>query len=288
MSYWVELLGCETRFVKGRYRTRIVEAGEGFPLVLLHGMGGHLENFVHNIPEYAKHFRVVAMDFLWHGRSQTEGFDEQVLPALVDQVLDVLNTLKLERVYVEGQSLGGWVASLFTLKCPQRVDKLVLTTATGYLPDEEALPGSKRPNPAATIDQALGVFHDPSDGNIRKRLEQVVFDGSLITDEAVALRAKIYRDPAVNRVLREVMRNHIAGEGPTRHAITDALARQIIRPTLVYWGDKNRPGPEVGERLAAMIPGARYHCARDTGHWAQFEHYQEHNQVVLDFLLDRG
>jgi 2-hydroxy-6-oxonona-2,4-dienedioate hydrolase len=118
MSYWVELLGCETRFLKGRYRTRILEVGDGFPLVLLHGMGGHLENFVHNLPEYSKHFRVVAMDFLWHGRSQTEGFDEQVLPPLVDQVLDVLDTLKLYRVHVEGQSLGGWVASLFTLNLP--------------------------------------------------------------------------------------------------------------------------------------------------------------------------
>jgi 2-hydroxy-6-oxonona-2,4-dienedioate hydrolase len=288
MSYWVELLGCETRFLKGRYRTRILEVGDGFPLVLLHGMGGHLENFVHNIPEYSKHFRVVAMDFLWHGRSQTEGFDEQVLPPLVDQVLDVLDTLKLYRVHVEGQSLGGWVASLFTLKYPQRVDKLVLTTATGYLPDEGAIPGYKRLNPAAMIGQALTVFDDPTDANIRKRLEQVVFDRSLITDEAVALRAKIYRDPAVNRVLREVTRNYITGEGPTRHAITDTLAQQITRPALVYWGDQNRPGPEVGRRLAAMIPGAKYHCARDTGHWAQFEHYQEHNRAVLDFLLDRG
>ena len=288
MSYWVELLDTETRFVKGRYRTRILEAGNGFPLVLLHGMGGHLENFVHNIPEYARHFRVVAMDFLWHGRSQTQDFDEQVLPPLVDQVRDVLDELKLDRVHLEGQSLGGWVAALFTLKYPERVEKLVLTTATGYLPDEGAIPGYKRPNAAANIDQALAVFDDPSDANIRKRLQVVVFDGSLITDEAVALRARIYRDPAVNRVLREVMRNYLAGEAAARHSITDSMARKIARPTLVYWGDKNRPGPEVGQRLAAMIPGATFHCARDTGHWAQFEHYEDHNRVVLDFLLRRG
>lgn len=288
MSYWVDLLDCETRFLKGRYRTRIVEAGNGSPTVLLHGMGGHLENFVRNIPEYAKHFRVVAMDFLWHGRSQTQDFDEQVLPPLVDQVRDVLDQLNLDRVNLEGQSLGGWVAALFTLKYPERVEKLVLTTATGYVPDDGAIPGYRRPNPAANVDQALAVFDDTSDTNIRKRLEAVVFDGSLITDEAVALRAKIYRDPAVNRVLRDVMRNYLAGESAARHSITDSVARNIARPTLVYWGDKNRPGPEVGERLAAMIQGAKFHCARSTGHWAQFEHYEEHNRVVLDFLLNRG
>jgi 2-hydroxy-6-oxonona-2,4-dienedioate hydrolase len=78
-------------------------------------MGGHLENVVHNTPEYAKHFRVVAMDFLWHGRSQTESFDGQVHPPLFDQVLDVLDTLKPDRVHVEGQSLGGgWQAFLLS------------------------------------------------------------------------------------------------------------------------------------------------------------------------------
>jgi 2-hydroxy-6-oxonona-2,4-dienedioate hydrolase len=105
----------------------------------------------------------------------------------------------------------------------------------------------------------------------------------LITDEAVALRAAIYRDPEVNRVLRDVMRNYLVGAA-TRHSITDAIASRINRPTLVYWGEKNRPGSEVGQRLASMIRSARYHCAPDTGHWAQFENFEEHNRIVLDFL----
>jgi 2-hydroxy-6-oxonona-2,4-dienedioate hydrolase len=283
MSYWVELLGSETRFIQGRYRTRTVQAGDGFPIVLLHGMGGHVENFVHNIPVYAKHFRTIAMDFLWHGRSQTDGFDEEVLPPLVDQVRDVIDTLSFGRVHLEGQSLGGWVATLFALKYPERVEKLILTTATGYVPDEGAISGYTRPDPAPMVKQALAVFDDLSDASIRKRLEAVVFNPSLITDEAVALRAAIYRDPGVNRVLREVMRNYLVGAA-TRHSITDTIASRINCRTLVYWGEKNRPGSQVGQRLASMIPGARYHCASNTGHWAQFENFEEHNRIVLDFL----
>jgi 2-hydroxy-6-oxonona-2,4-dienedioate hydrolase len=261
-----------------------VQAGDGFPIVLLHGMGGHLETFVHNIPVYAKHFRTIAMDFLWHGRSQTEGFDEEVLLTLVDQVRDVIDKLSFERVHLEGQSLGGWVAALFARKYPERVEKLILTTATGYVPDEGAIPGYKRPDMAPMVKQALAVFDDLSDASIRKRLEAVVFNPSLITDEAVALRTAIYRDPEVNRVLRDVMRNYLVGAAATRHSITDAIASRISRPTLVYWGDRNRPGSEVGKRLASMIPGARYHCASNTGHWAQFENFEEHNRIVLDFL----
>ena len=283
MSYWVELLGSETRFVQGRHRTRTVQSGDGFPMVLLHGMGGHLENFVHNIPVYAKHFRTIAMDFLWHGRSQTDNLDEEVLPPLVEQVRDVIDTLNLPRVHLEGQSLGGWVAMLFALKYPERVEKLVLTTATGYVPDDGAIAGYQRPDPTPMLKQALAVFDDLSETSVRKRLEGLVFNPSLITDEAVALRGAIYRDPEVNRVLREVMRNYLVGEA-ARHSITDARASRINRPTLVYWGEKNRPGSAVGQRLASMIPGARYHCAANTGHWAQFENFAEHNRIVLDFL----
>jgi 2-hydroxy-6-oxonona-2,4-dienedioate hydrolase len=283
MSFWVELLGSETRFLQGRYRTRTVQAGDGFPLVLLHGMGGHLETYVHNLPVYAEHFRTVAMDFLWHGCSQTGDFDPEVLPALVDQVRDVIDTLQFPRVHLEGQSLGGWVAARFALKYPERVEKLILTTATGYVPDEGAMAGYKRPDPAPMLKQALAVFDDVSPESIRKRLEAVVFDASLITDEAVALRTAIYRRPELNRVLKEVMRNYLAGDA-VRHSITDSIAGKISRPTLVYWGEKNRPGREVGQRLASMIPGARFHCAANTGHWAQFENFAEHNRVVLDFL----
>lgn len=53
MSYWVDLLNCQVRLVQGRYRTRVIESGEGFPLILLHGTGGHAENYIRNIPVLA-------------------------------------------------------------------------------------------------------------------------------------------------------------------------------------------------------------------------------------------
>jgi 2-hydroxy-6-oxonona-2,4-dienedioate hydrolase len=284
MTYWVELLDCQTYQLRGKYRTRIIEGGQGFPFLLLHGAGGHAENHARNIPFFAAHFRTIAMDFLWHGRSQTEGFHPEVLPPLVDQVKDVLDTLGLARVHLEGQSLGGWVAMLFALKYPERLGKLVLTTATGYVPEEGAIPNFKAPRINPELRPQLGFLDDPSDANIRERLRRVVFDPNVINDETVALRAKIYRDPAINRVQREFLHNYPNAPGPARHWISDELAKRIAVPTLVYWGDKNQPGPEVGRRLAAMIPDARFHSEPLTGHWAQYEHYEQFNRIVLDFL----
>jgi 2-hydroxy-6-oxonona-2,4-dienedioate hydrolase len=83
-SFWVELLGASVYPLVGRYRTRVIEAGEGKPLVLLHGTGGHAG--IRNIAPLSRRHRVIAVDLLWHGRSQADGFDSQILPPLVDQV----------------------------------------------------------------------------------------------------------------------------------------------------------------------------------------------------------
>lgn len=285
--YWVELLGAQVRTVQGRYRTRVVEAGTGPALILLHGTGGHLENWVRNIMPLARHFRVVAMDFLWHGLSQAEGFNDlEVIPHLVDQVVDVMDTLGIERAAVEGQSMGGWVAMRLALAHPQRVRKLVLTTTMGYAPDDGAIPGYVEPDWAANLQSSLEVLRDPSYDNVRTRMARILAQPSRLTDEAIRVRQALYRNPAIAAVQQKFIAEYLAGTTIRRHIVTDALAHRIEQPTLVYWGDKNRTPPALGQHIAKQVRRGRFHCASDCGHWAQFESAEEHNRVVADFLRD--
>ncbi|MGQ0651870.1 MAG: alpha/beta fold hydrolase [Betaproteobacteria bacterium] len=281
-SFWVDLLDASVYRLQGRYRTRIIEAGEGKPLVLLHGTGGHAENYIRNIMPLAQRHRVIAMDFIWHGGSQTSGFDPQVLPPLVDQVLDVLDTLKIGRAHLEGQSLGGWVAMLFALAHPQRLGRLVLTTPMGYRPD-----GHEEPDAKAAREANLSTLRDPSFPNVKTRLQRIVANPAMVEDESVHVRQHFYSDPAVNAVQQKLMTHYLGGPEPKRHAVTDAMARRIAAPTLVYWGDKNFVPAAVGQRLASRIPNGKFICAPNCGHWAQFESFELHNREVLDFLAVR-
>lgn len=278
-SFWVELLDANVYQLRGKYVTRVIEAGVGDPLVLLHGTGGHAENYVRNIAPLARSHRVLAIDFLWHGRSQTTGFSSEVLPPLVDQVRDVLDTLGIERAHIEGQSLGGWVAMLFALQHPRRVSRLIVTTPMGYRPE-----GYAEPDPAPLREANLAVLREPTYENVKKRLERIVFDPKVIEDESVRVRQRFYSDPAVNAVQRELMTHYLGGEGPKCHVITDSLAKKISVPTLVYWGDQNFVPPAVGERLARQIPLGRFFSAPNCGHWAQFESSEAHNREVARFL----
>ena len=278
-TFWVDLLDASVYQLEGRYRTRIIEAGDGEPLLLLHGTGGHAENYIRNIMPLAQRHRVIAMDFIWHGRSQTTGFDPEVLPPLVDHVLDVLDTLKIERAHLEGQSLGGWVAMLFALAHPRRLGRLILTTPMGYRPD-----GSEEPDQKATREANLATLRDPSFSSVKARLQRIVADPAVVEDESVHVRQRFYSDSAVNAVQQKLMTHYLGGPEPKRHVVTDAMARRIAAPTLVYWGDKNFVPAAVGQRLAGQIPDGRFFCAPNCGHWAQFESHELHNREVLDFL----
>jgi len=285
--YWVELLHTQVCLIQGRYRTRIIEAGSGPALFLLHGTGGHAENYALNIAALAEHFHVVAMDFLWHGRSQTEGYDPEIIPLLVDQVTDVMDQLGIVQAAFEGQSMGGWVAMQLALRHPEKVRALVLTTTMGFSPDAGAIPGYVEPDWASNLPSSLEVLRNPNFDAVRTRMARILANPARLTDEAIRVRQALYQQPALAAVQQRFIAEYLAGDAIRRHTVTDAMARRITPPTLVYWGDRNRTPPALGEHLARQVQHGTFHCAADTGHWAQYESADEHNRVVADFLRRR-
>ncbi len=289
-SVWNRSLGWEIGYTTGRYRSRLIKAGSGPALVLMHGQGGHVENFVRNINALAEHYRVYAFDFLWHGLCAPTPFDDRLIPAFCDQFVDLLDSEGIDRCSVVGQSLGGWVAaSLASSDAGNRFDALILVTAMGIDPDPAAT-ALNPPARARLLKTSLEALEDPSLPNIRKRLERLVTDPSLIDDEMVKIRAAIYGNPARNATLRAVAEAYLGGSDKvTAYGIgPDELARFTV-PTLVYWGTHNNTPPVVGEAICRLLGDelAEYHCA-DAGHWAHYEKSAEFNATALDFLKRRA
>jgi pimeloyl-ACP methyl ester carboxylesterase len=131
----------------------------------------------------------------------------------------------------------------------------------------------------------MTYLENPNWENIRQRMVGLLARPERLPDELIAARQKIYSYPPTNASLRLVNQNYLGADLPSsKHLMTETELAQIKAPTLVYWAENNMVPPVMGERLAAAIPGAQYYCALDTGHWAQFEHPDEHNRVVLRFL----
>jgi pimeloyl-ACP methyl ester carboxylesterase len=282
---WTDLMGASVHYLGERYRTRVIEHGEGAPLVLIHGVGGHAEAYSRNIVPLGNNgFRAMAIDLLWHGYSSKPAF-EDAIPSYAGQVIDLLDSQGIEKAHIEGESLGGWVGLWMALEHPDRIDRLILNTTAGIRWAEGTV--NERPHEGRNLlrERSLAAINDPNPETIRKRLEWLMSTPDRVTDELVDVRYKIYTDAAANESLRAVFENSFGfGTGPKRTIPEERLA-DVKAPTLVLWSDKNPgTGPDVGQKIADRIPSSQFYCMNDAAHWPQWEHPEEHDRVVTEFL----
>lgn len=287
-SLWVKALDWNVGTGGKRYRSRTLRAGSGQrTIVMLHGQGGHVENFNRTIPAFSQTYRTLAYDLLWHGLGARPPFDERLIPAFVDQLVDMLDAEGIEKVILLAQSLGGWVGAAFASRYPERVEALMLVTPMGIGGPGQAMPApDRRASTLAAMRDALG---DPTPAGVRRRMERLVINPAEIDNEVVAVRTALYQRDDVNASLRKVAEAYLGPDGKVDPYTVglDALAA-ITAPALVYWGSENAQPQAVGRAIQDALgdPNAEYHCA-EVGHWAHYERSDEFNRVALDFLSRR-
>lgn len=106
-------------------------AGQGFPLILLHGNGEDHTYFKHQMGPFSEKFRVIALDTRGHGQSP-RGTAPFTLEQFAEDLKGFLDSREISRCHLLGFSDGANVALLFTLKYPEYVEKLVLNGADLY------------------------------------------------------------------------------------------------------------------------------------------------------------
>jgi len=265
----------------GGVRTRCLSAGrgDGPPLVFLHGSGGHLETYQRNILPHAAHLRVFAIDMLGHGFTAKPDRDYEI-DDYVDHLVAFCDAVRAPRIFVSGESLGGWVAARLAIRHPDRVARLVLNTAGGLTANPAVMERLR------TL--SLEAVRHPEREAVRKRLEWLMHDPATVTDDLVDLRYRIYRQPDMARAMEHIMCLQLMPVRQ-RNMIPIADLRTIAAPTLVVWTTHDPTGKvEVGETFAREIPGARLVVMDGCGHWPQFEDAETFNRLHLDFLLNRG
>lgn len=284
-SLWVDLMGCQVRYYGNKYRTRVIEAGEGEPLILIHGIGGHAEAYSRNLARLGQHFHAMAMDLVWHGLSVKPPWNSDPIPTYALQVVDLMDSLGIERAHIEGESLGGWIALWMGLHHPERVKRLVLNTAAGV----KFKPGTVKEQPKEAMElprqRSLEAIRNPTRETIRKRLEWLMAAPDRVTEELIEVRMKIYTDPETQVALAQVFSNAFGFGVLEKFRIAEEDLGKIQSSALVLWTDHNPGmGETVGRRLADLIPGAKFYLIKDAGHWPQWEQPEEHDRVVISFL----
>jgi pimeloyl-ACP methyl ester carboxylesterase len=287
-SVWVELLGAEVKHYRGRrFTTRAIEMGQGEPLILMHGIGGHAEAYARNVRTLAQHFHVYSVDMMFHGFTSKEPYNRaDIVSCYAEWMLDFVDAIGAKQVHIEGESLGAFVAYYFALRYPGRCGRLIFNTgapvrynsAEAAL-DEEAVVARKD-----LAERSLAAIRNLSRETIRKRLEWLMADPSQVTDELVEIRYQLYRIPEINAAVARTYEHVFLGGGVDQLFLPEETGRQLKPASMVFWTDKNPgEGPEVGKRFAELIDRPLY-VMKNAGHWPQWEHPEEHDRVVIDFV----
>lgn len=264
----------------GRWSTRVLTAGpdNGEALVLMHGTGGHLETYAHNVKAFADAgHRVIAYDFPGHAGT-THATENLELPHYVDHLLDLLDALGIEKAHLSGESLGGWVAIKFAARHPDRTLKIIANTPGGTMSRPEVM------RKIGSLSQAAA--DDPSYERVKARLEWLMADPATVTEELIATRRAHYSRPGYADSARHILCLQDP-EIRRRNLITDGELAAVKSPALVVWSSDDPSGPAAaGMDMAEKIPGGRFALVENAGHWPQWEQAERFNELVLSFLAD--
>jgi len=251
--------------------THYHDLGEGTPILFLHGSGTGVTaaaNWWLNLPDLSGSGRCIAIDSVGYGQTVVPEGIEYGIKEWVRHAVRVLDALNIEKTWIVGNSIGGWVAMQFAIDYPERLLGIV-SMGTGGAKKTAALSGHAKP--------------ELSEAGIRRTLEQFVVDKSLVTDELVSLRyASALNDTASDRLV-----DVVAARDRDRDALPldlDVLGKLQIPVLLVHGMQDIVIPPSRTWELLNVIPTADAHIFNQCGHWSQVERAEEFNQVIKAYL----
>lgn len=264
-----------------QFRMAYLDAGQGRPVILVHGFSGSMWQFEYQQAPLTAALRVITPDLLGSGLS-----DKPELAYTPTQQVELfrgfMDALGIQRASLVGHSMGAGVAIGMALTYPERVDRLVLIDGfPDHVHDRLASPTIKRmidtQVPVWMVELGNWLF---GGSTTIAMLEEAIYDHRLLTP-VVLERSRLNRKrPGLIPPLLTLPKNLPLWE--------DGFAKrfaEIRHPTLILWGAEDRLfPPAVGQALHAAIPGSTFSLIPEAGHIPQWERPDIATPILLKFL----
>ncbi|WP_240334419.1 alpha/beta fold hydrolase [Sphingobium estronivorans] len=255
--------------------THYYAAGEGRPLILIHGGGAGADAWgnwgANAIPLFARRFRTFAYDMVGFGLSSAPSPDEFQYDqdARIAQLIAFIEGLNLGPVDVVGNSMGGATALGAAMRRPELVRSAVLMGSAGL---------NRGLNPA------LGaiVNYDFTVEGMRRMIAALTHDGFMPSEEMVAYRHELSCRPDIQQAYRATM-GWVKQRGGLYYE-DDEIA-QVKNRILVFQGKDDKVVPLTeGYKFLDLLENSSGYFLDHCGHWAMIEHPQLFARVAIDFL----
>jgi len=259
----------------------IIDMGSGEPVIFIHGLSGCWQNWLEQLPLFARDHRVIAVDLPGFGQSEMPA-EEISISGYADAIDELMEELDIEAARIVGNSMGGFIGAELAIQHPARVERLVLVAAAGL---------------------SIESIRTERTTGLRHRAENVVFFtlGHVASRSATValrprLRAALLMTVAAHpaKLPGPLAAQQVLGSGkPGFSDALEAMCRYPLRdrlekigcPTLIVWGEKDILVPVKDAAIfEELIPDSRKIIYKDTGHVSMMERPARFNSDVKAFL----
>lgn len=241
-----------------RYAER---AGDGTAIILIHGFGGDLDNWLFNIDALSEVAPVYALDLPGHGQS-VKAVDAPSLDKLVDTIIAFMDHLKIDKAHLVGHSKGGLVSGQTAISHPDRVASLSLICSAGL--------GTE-----INSDYIEGFVSAASRKELKPKLHHLFADKSLVNRSMVDDLLKYKRIDGVQDYL-EALKAALFDSGQQAVQIAEGL-EALDTPLLIVWGTEDAVIPAAH---ANSVPRADVVVIDGAGHMVQLEQSSQVNELI--------
>jgi 2-succinyl-6-hydroxy-2,4-cyclohexadiene-1-carboxylate synthase len=251
--------------------------GSGEPLALLHGFMGNAG--IWRRLGFGARYRVLAVDLPGHGLtdSPSDSARYQMTPCITDLVA-IFDHYRLEKVHLAGYSMGGRVALAFAATYPERVQSLILESASPGLAD----PAEQRARALSDAALADNLEREGLIAFVAYWADLPIFDSQRHLPASVREAIKIQRLHNDPHGLANSLRGLSTGLQPS---YWEHLSQMIV-PTLLIVGALDTKFVEIAQKISAQMPHARLVVVPETGHNVHLEQPTAFETLVMSYLAD--
>ena len=251
-------------------KTSYLLAGNGYPVVLLHGGGAGGVTQYPSIDVLAKYFQIIVPDIVGYGESDKPDDADYNRPYFVKWLKSFLNELKISKANIVGLSQGGAIALQFVIDNPNMVNKLVLVDAAGLGAKVSfwAMIGmlwmNNAPSAAANSFNSKYILHSPEKRDPNHGLYSIA----------------VLKDKGGKNAFRK-------GRGTAVSKISEESLSEIQNKTLIIWGAEDKLfSVKSGKVAAETIPNAKLQVIPNAGHLSLIDNPKIFNTVLTEFLKE--
>lgn len=248
--------------------------GQGPPLLVLHGFTEGLDAWAHLLPGLARRHRVVAVDILGHGKSSAPRDPERYrIERVVADLCELVGKYGWEQLHLLGYSLGGRIALHLALALADRVQALVLESASPGISDTRQR--KERRDEDEVRAQQIERYGVAAFMDAWERLPLFASEAALPFQERERFRKARRRHAATG------LANVLRGLGPGTVPSVEGRLRELRATTLLVVGERDTKYVKLASRMKLELPKAQVVTVPNAGHAV----HREQPQVFLDHVV---